>query len=161
MFDKLSFSQFVKKDILMSNRNETETSLLLKAFLRMSSTFELDQILIRIPNNDLTPALKKLIEKEYSISLKETLFKRYSVLISENKKFIKEVKDYIDIPLMNNNAEYSSYIAGLFLAKGSINSPTTSSYNFEIRAKEITKALDVRELFEAMGIVVKIRQKNN
>ena len=73
----------------------------------------------------------------------------------------KGLQDHPRMSFLSNEQLIKAYLAGLFLANGSINSPNTSSYHLEIKANSLKHAEFIVKLLEKFNINSKITKRRN
>ncbi len=118
--------------------------------------------------------LKDLYEvrSEFIVSKQKNLDKRniYRMVIDDKALEIlndldlwtdKGLQDHPRMSFLNNEEMIKAYLAGLFLANGSVNSPSTSSYHLEIKANSIKHGEFIIRLLEKFNISPKITERRN
>lgn len=179
----MSFTQEVKTEICKNELKDCCKKAELVALIQMCSSLTISkkQLFLNIKTQNPTVAkriftlLKNLYQVDTQLSMiKQPKFKKkYSYEI----KVINEVKDILrdltlwleeglnDFPseeLIKENCDGRAYLAGAFLAGGSINSPSSSNYHWEISCSEKSLASFIIRLLQRYSIKAKIiiRRKN-
>lgn len=149
MKQQISFSQYVKEEIaevysLMSNKDKP----LLAAYLRINASLILKEKKTNMVLSTENAKIAKLIyskTKEYygddvHLSFVQTFKKKmmFKIIVGAiSEDIIKDLdisflEGKISKDMVKNDEMISAYLAGAFLACGSINSPATSNYHFEM-----------------------------
>ena len=150
MNQTMSFAQTVKEEIA-SNDYESEQRIraLLAAFIRInghvSFRHKTTSIHLRTENAKVARFIYTTINSFYNKSShieyiqKNNLNKRiqYEIVIDDADQIINDLEiDFLEGKIakniIKNDDSIAGYLAGAFLASGSINSPTTSNYHMEI-----------------------------
>ena len=165
MANKITFSQVVKQEVCSETNFTIERKkALLSAYLRINGVIAFvnkdTHIKLKTDNSKtaryIYSSLKKIYGEEYfTLSFGKTKSKRplYVIEIINNTDPILEDLgvDYFEgkIPkdIAYNDETISGYIAGAFLAGGSINSPKTSNYHLEICVSSENYARWLTKLF--------------
>ena len=184
MNNKVTFSQTVKNEIASETSfSDVRKKALLSAYLRINGVlaFENKETHLRLRTDN------SKVAKYIYISLIK-IYEKRDISLSYNKKANKKTIYFIDIgnrtdEILNdlevdffegkiskniayNDETIAGYIAGAFLASGSINSPKTSNYHLEISvsnenyAKWLTKLFYKYKKIELNPRIVKRREKS-
>ena len=150
MKNKTTFSQAVKEEIVSEvSLSKERLEALLSAYIRINGVISLSNkktnVILKTENAKVAKfiysSLKKLdIEVDVSLSFlkrnnrKSTL---YEVVISDADKVLEYLsvsylEGKISKEIVYDNETISGYLAGAFLASGSVNSPKSSNYHLEI-----------------------------
>ena len=146
---KVSFTQKVKEEIVSLPFSDEHLRSLLAAFIKINGSLSYmdgqSRIILRTENAKIAKFIYHSIDKIYGIVPKfaysKTMnFKKrlsYSVIVNEGEYLIGDLEinfleGKIAKNLVFNDDMISGYIAGAFLAAGSVNSPKNSNYHLEI-----------------------------
>lgn len=169
----ISFTNEVKEEIVLNEYNERQEKDILRSFLL--STLE-----ININSQDMSldifssfpfilRFIHNILNKYYDIHknffFSEFYFgkiKKYKMSISGDiQKIEKDLKIY-DYDIEINNENCISYLIGFFLAMGSVNSPSSSTYHLEFRIKNDYVYEMIKKCFEIIDIDIKtIERRSN
>ncbi len=166
MRSKTSFTSQVKEELVTNSYPSSDRlRALLSAFIRINGSllFRHKRTLLQLNMenakigkfiyqtiNDIYHVDAELMVKE---SKRLNKHKSYSILIDENSE---EIMDDLEISflegkisknIVKNDDTISGYLAGAFLAAGSVNSPVTSNYHLEIALNSENYAKWLAKLF--------------
>lgn len=178
----MSFTSDVKLEISLKERNEEEERAELSALLQMTSSLSISSkgtaLSVKTENAPVSRAIYRLIRKRYDAQIETSVRRKMNL----NKNLIYGLKIYGDIrgilsdlgiyskrgllerPLkhiVTKDACARAYLAGAFMAGGSVNSPQTSSYHLEIKTETEVLAEFISELMERFYISSRIIQRRN
>lgn len=158
--EDISFSHFIKDEILEYDWTDKELSILFFSFLRTNGTFKRSKYIFTTTLLNWEDKITKMFERYYSLKLKpikQSTQLKYEITDSDFlESFAKEIGNLI----VNNENELKAYIAGAFVGKGWISSPKTRFYHFEIRVRHMAHSLDIQEAMDSLGIRTTTLQKN-
>ena len=146
---KVSFTQKVKEELISLSFSDEHVRALLSSFIRINGSLSYSggtsRIIVRTENAKIAKFIYHSIDRLYGIVPKfaysKTMnFKRkitYSVIVEEGDYLIGELEiNFLDGKISKNivvnNDTISGYVAGAFLASGSVNSPKNSNYHLEV-----------------------------
>lgn len=146
---KVSFTQKVKEELTTLTFSDEHMRALLSAFVRINGSLSyLDgesRIILRTENAKIAKFIYHSIDRLYGIVPKfaysKTMnFKKrlsYSVIVQEGDYLIGDLEiNFLDgkiaKTIVTNDDTISGYVAGAFLASGSVNSPKNSNYHLEV-----------------------------
>ncbi len=112
------------------------------------------------------------VRSDFAISKQKNLHKRniYSMVIDEKALEIlndldlwtdKGLLDHPRMSFLNTEEMLKFYLAGIFLATGSINSPNTASYHLEMKANSDKHAEFIIKILDKFNIVAKKAERRN
>lgn len=179
---KVSFTQKVKEEICSLPFSDEHLRAVLAAFIKVNGSLSFSgdssQIVIRTENAKIAKFIYHAVERVYGItsrfSYSKTMnFKKrlsYSVLIDEGDYLVGDLEiSFLDGKISKNivcnDDMISGYVAGAFLAAGSVNSPKKSNYHLEVAlndenyAKWFAKLLKKYKATDFEPKIVKRRQK--
>lgn len=161
MADKdLSFSHFIKNEILEYNWSERELSILFFSFLRTNGTFKKSKYIFTTTLLDWEKKITEMFRKYQGLKIKPEIQKTQLKYVITDAEFLERFANEIGNLIVNNEAELKAYIAGAFVGKGWISSPSTRFYHFEIRVRHMSHSLDIQEAMDSLGIRTTTLQKN-
>lgn len=178
----MSFSSEVKHEISTNIYHECCERAFLSAFLQINSNLIIAnkrmQIQIEIENAAIAKRLFSLLKERYQVEIDLTVVKKQK--LKKNNVYILRVMDrgmeiLEDLGIYSSkgmrNTPYSvitlkeccarAYLAGAFLASGSINAPTTANYHMEITCEGEELALYLQKLLNRFDISAKITSRRN
>lgn len=159
-----SFTQVVKEE-LCANEYESQDRLraLLAAYIRINGSMVLRNkktfVSLSTENAKIAKFIYKTIEEIYhakaelSYRTRQNGATMYSITIDEEENSIIEdleisfLEGKISKNIVRNDDTISGYLAGAFLASGSVNSPETSNYHLEISLNSENYAKWLSHLF--------------
>ena len=169
----MSFALECKKELMTIKRNTLENKALILGMLVSGAKMTEDEFIFSSTNLSISEYLIFLLERvyKYSASVDESdiqsqsFLHKYDVncqgafnIIEElelNKfgDFKKQIKD--------SQTLTSAYLAGAFLARGSVNDPETSKYHFEITLDDPKNATFVQHIMNTRNFNSKIIKRRN
>lgn len=179
---KVSFTQKVKEEICSLPFSDEHLRAVLAAFIKVNGSLSFgsgnSQIIIRTENAKIAKFIYHAVEKVYGINsrfsyTKTMNFKKrlsYRVLIDEGDYLVDDLEiSFLDGKISKNivcnDNMIAGYVAGAFLAAGSVNSPKKSNYHLEIAlndenyAKWFSKLIKKYKATDFEPKIVKRRQK--
>jgi len=176
-----SFTKEVKEEIVSNTYSKERLLAILSAFTRVNASLVMrnknDYIVYRIENSKIAKFIYGIINKLFKITpsisyLKKTnLYKNTCYLISVPNKNILDklhidfLEDKIDKSFSKTSESLGGYIAGVFLASGSVNSPRNSNYHLEVSfnnknfANQFIKLIKKYKEVNFVGKIIKRREK--
>lgn len=161
---KLSFTDFVKSEILKYKWNKKENEILIYSLVfTILKKINNNKISFRIHltnklKNDLFLRIKNTISPQ-KLTIKN--FKNSYEFCLEDEDIFNKINNYINELKIDKIELAKSYISGAFLAKGSISSPVSKYYHFEISTIYRKVIINLQEVFNYLGIKVSITSKRN
>lgn len=149
-----SFTQKVKEEIVTKPFSEERLRSLLAAFIRINGRTEIEdgekKLILKTENAKIAKFVYLTIQKIYGLNVrfayeKMMKFKKriaYRIIFEEEVDYLLgdlEVsfsEGKIAKNIVYNDDMIGGYLAGGFLAAGSVNSPTSSNYHLEIALRE-------------------------
>ncbi|MGN1398444.1 MAG: DNA-binding protein WhiA [Erysipelotrichaceae bacterium] len=178
----MSFASDVKDEIsrvqLDDNQTRARLSGVIQALASLSISNKGLSLVLNSTNANVSKAvaldLKRLydVRSEFVVSKQTKLDKRnvYSMVIDEKVKEIlndldlwtdKGLLDHPRMMFLANDEMVKAYLAGLFLAGGSVNSPSSSNYHLEIKVNSEKHGLFAIKLLDKFNIVAKLNCRRN
>ncbi len=146
----ISFTRKVKEEIVTKPFSEERLRALVAAFIKVNGRMEIKNrhiaILLQTENAKIAKFIYLIIQKIYGINIrfsygKTMKFKKrttYNIIIDQEAEYILSdleisfLEGKIAKNIVFNDDMIGGYLAGAFLASGSVNSPRSSNYHFEI-----------------------------
>lgn len=165
MNNKITFSQFIKEEICRENDfSEQRRLALLSAYIRINGviTFKNKQesVNLKTDNSKIAKYIYSKLKDKFGPNAVRLSFTknpngktRYLIEIDNNEnKLLSDLGvDYfegkISKEIAYNDETIAGYIAGAFLASGSVNSPETSNYHLEVCVNNENYAKWLMKLF--------------
>lgn len=174
----MSFAYDVKEDILKFNTATSSHPIELEGFLRSCGEIYLNPVRLVFSSSNLhilryfISLIKKLyVNIEYEIASKvlQKLDRRtiYSCIINNGADAIIEGMNLFEPiavsrdDILNNNTLSNAYLRGVFLAKGSVNAPSTSNYHLELSIDKELEALFIQRLMNSFDLNARIAKRRN
>ena len=179
----ISFAQQVKEELVLNNYESSDRlRALLSAYIRINGHISFKKketvIILQSENAKIAKFLYSTIKDIYQANCKieynqKTNLKKnitYEVIVESNGEAIIDdleisfLEGKISKNIVKNDDSISGYLAGAFLASGSVNSPVTSNYHLEIVLNNDNYAKWMLHLFNRYkntNIEPKIIQRRN
>lgn len=168
----MTFTQRVKEELCKNQYDKDQKKSILSAFLKNSHFFSINNQSIEIDLKNKSPLiiefllsiLNDLYESNKNIKFKKSKNNSEFLHISflEGINFIKQ-----DLFLESNPWNWliskkvrSDFLIGLFLSSGSINSPNSSNYHFEIKIKDLNVLKIIEKIFKKINIPFFVLNRN-
>lgn len=173
----MSFSSDVKEEVarveLPDNCKKAQLSAILQLLASIGITSDGLNLTMNISNGIIAKRIAQDlnylygIRTEIAVSKQTKLEKRNVYTLKANEK-VRDILNDLDLWIerglldhprlmfLNNDDMIKAYIAGCFLASGSVNSPTSTSYHLEIRANSEKHGDFLIKLFEKFYITAKM-----
>lgn len=177
----LSFSRIVKEEIVFNDFNSNCERAILCAMIKIVGTLSLSQsglsLTLRTENAKIASKLHKLLKDlyqphiEFRVSRKMKLKKNnvYILIVSKAREILEDlylmegigIQSIPDERLLISDDEKRAYLAGVFLACGSVNNPDTSNYHLEMSVNEEEYALFIEGLMNRYELNAKTIKRRN
>ena len=177
----VSFSRVVKEDVVFNDFESCCQKAMLCAIIKINGTLSLSSyglsLTIRTENAKIASKIHKMLKDEYDPQI-EFIVSRKMKLKKNNVYILKvtkarEILD--DLSLMDGLGFHiipdkkifqkecciRAYLAGAFLACGSVNNPETSNYHLEMRFAEEEYANFIAQLMNNFELNAKIIKRRN
>lgn len=146
----ISFTRKVKEEIVTKPFSEERLRSLVAAFIKVNGRMEIKNrhvaILLQTENAKIAKFIYLIIQQIYGINVrfsyeKTMKFKKrttYNIIIDQEAEYIMGdleisfLEGKIAKSIVFNDDMIGGYLAGAFLSSGSVNSPRSSNYHFEI-----------------------------
>ena len=146
----ISYTRKIKEEIVTKPFSEERLRSLISAFIKVNGRMEIKNrqvaILLQTENAKIAKFIYLIIQKIYGINIrfsygKTMKFKKkttYNIIIDQEADYILSdleisfLEGKIAKNIVFNDDMIGGYLAGAFLASGSVNSPQSSNYHFEI-----------------------------
>lgn len=163
----MSYTKNVKNEISLAKRNKTEYIAELSAFI-LNNVVEDNNFIIATENINIAKRYHMLIKELYNTIPKITIRRKYN--FNKNNFYILEYLNkkniLLDLGIYNKKipdkyiiddiSEKRAYIAGVFMACGSINDPKKSRYHLEFLIKDKENAVFVNDLLNEFELNSKV-----
>lgn len=178
----ISFAEKVKEESARAERDDEEKRSLLSAFIRLNGYLSIkegeERLDISSESSSIAKAIYQYLHDLYGVNARFAytrsagFLKRivYHVLLEkEPEDILNDLGiDYFFIEnpknLVSSQTQIAAYLTGAFLAKGSINSPKSSSYHLEFAFKDQNYAKWIMKLLQhypLRGFNAKLVQRRN
>ena len=167
----MSFAQDVKQEILQTALEPCEALPFLSALYRMNGRLEDNRLIFKSVSLGLVRRIRLMVKERYDLDANVSMFhqkqlrkqKMYECIVTHADQMIDELglldgQEYgglFDELMVLEPCAKIGFIKGAFLATGSINSPTSSSYHLEISATQRKLIEGIMTLFESLEIPAK------
>ena len=178
----MSFASEIKQEVALKVMKGNDARAELSALVQLSSSISLSAIgmtlVFQSENANVARRIYSLVKDSYTSNIEMFVKKKmnlkknqiYGVRVLDSvNDILKDVGVYSkrglrEVPLAkivqtDNNAR--AYLAGAFLATGSVNSPEKSNYHLEISTNTVEHAEFVAELLSRFNINAKIIERRN
>lgn len=177
----ISFSREVKEEIVFNEFNQQCERAILCAMIKIVGTLSLNQtglaLTLRTENAKIASKLHKLLKDlyqphiEFLVSRKMKLKKNnvYILKVSKAREILEDlhlmegigIQSLPDASLLKGDAQRRAYLAGVFLACGSVNNPDTSNYHLEMSVNEEDFAYYIQHLMNRYELNAKVIKRRN
>lgn len=177
----VSFSRVVKEEIVFNDFNPRCEKAILCAMIKIIGTLSLNQsgltLTLRTENAKIASKLHKLLKElyqphiEFRVSRKMKLKKNnvYILMVSKAREILEDlhlmegigIQNIPDGRLLGTDDTKRAYLAGVFLACGSVNNPDTSNYHLEMSVNEEDYAIFVEQLMNGYELNAKTIKRRN
>lgn len=176
----LSFARKVKEEIVFNDFDEECSKALLSALIKVNGTLHLGagmSLTIRFENAKIASKAHKMLKEIYHpqlelmVSRKMKLHKNnvYILKVSKAKEILDdlELMDGLSfkvspgVRILHNDPTKRAYLAGVFLASGSVNNPDTSNYHLEMSVIDEEQAQYIAHLMNEFHLNAKTIHRRN
>jgi DNA-binding protein WhiA len=173
----MSFAFEVKQQLMKDLKQHCEAISILQGLLMIHGSVHIQKegVYISFQTNHLSVA-------RFIISLNKSLYSVSSELLSKTHQSLKHIKQYhvnvydhveeiieelslldedglVSNVLVDTDCGKIGFLKGVFLASGSINSPTTSSYHFEIATVHEYQAMIIQDILDYFQLNSKVLKR--
>ena len=173
----MSFTSDVKHEIAQIDLKDCCKRAELSALIQLCSTLNISNngisLLVKTENATIAKRIWLLLKDLYNVDTQLSVMKKmnlkknniYNIRILEKSKDILidlglySKRGFLDAPLMkivNNECCAKSYLAGAFMATGSVNAPTRPNYHLEITAASKKHVDFLIKLMERFNLPAKV-----
>ncbi len=178
----MSYASEVKKELTMLEVHPEHAKAELAALIRLNGELvhrnDRIRVTVQTENAAIARRIYSLIKDLFDIQV-EVSVRRRMKLKKNNVYFIRIVKEgnevlreleildamledkKLPVSIKENNQKARSYLRGAFLARGSVNSPETSSYHLEIHSTSEAINQDNFDFMESFHLNPKIHERRN
>lgn len=177
----VSFSRVVKEEIVFNDFDYDCEKAILCAMIKIVGNLSLNQsglsLTLRTENAKIASKLHKLLKDlyqphiEFRVSRKMKLKKNnvYILVVTKAREILEDlslmegigIQNVPDAKLLETDAQRRAYLAGVFLACGSVNNPDTSNYHLEMNVAQQDYALLIEELMNRYELNAKMIKRRN
>lgn len=167
----ISFSRQVKEEIVFNDFDDCCKRALLLALLKINGTLSLTSsgmtLSLRTENAKIASKAHKILKDLYQPSIEFLVSKKmklrknnvYLVRINKAKEILEDLKMMQsatpDMAYLEKECCARAYLAGAFLAGGSVNDPSTSNYHLEISCQDEQLAAFIVDLMNRFNLHAK------
>ncbi len=177
----ISFSRVVKEEIVFNDFDIVCQKAILCAVIKMNGSLSLSHsglsLTLRTENTKVATKVHKMLKElyqpliEFRVTKKMKLNKNKVIIMSVSKA--REILSdlgimqgfgfsvYPDCNILCSDMAKRAYLAGMFLASGSVNNPMTSNYHLEMSVLEEELALFIQNLMNEHDLNAKIIKRRN
>ena len=169
----MSFSSEVKNEIAKEERTGNDARACLSALILMCSSLSFSNrgltIVVTVENAAVARTIYSLVRSRYGVDMDLSIRRRMNLnknlvyglrILSGAMDILKDLGIYssrglLEKPLMKitaNDSNARAYLAGAFMAGGSVNPPEKTNYHLEITANNEKHAAYLMELMERFDI---------
>lgn len=178
----MSFAQYVKNEITQNEVSDNEAKAQLAALIMGNASMVISNKTLQLQATFTQALIAKrfvqLVKQIYQVQTNLNTYKRvnlkkdniYEIIVHEKTKIILEdlglwtnhgLQDLVSTRLVATDKGISAYIAGWFLASGSINSPRSSNYHLEFRVNKDVHRDHLIELLSRYDIKAKSTKRRS
>ena len=177
----ISFSRVVKEEIVFNDFNTDCEKAILCAMVKIIGTLSLNQsglsLTLRTENAKVASKLHKLLKDIYQPHIEFRVLKKmklkknnvYVLVVSKAREILEDlhlmegigISSLPSEKLLKSGDEKRAYLAGLFLACGSVNNPDTSNYHLEMSVNEEEFALYIENMMNEYDLNAKVIKRRN
>lgn len=178
----MSFASEVKEEVIRLDLNENQRKARLSAVIQLLASVSISSSGLSINFKTSSASLIKMVsmdikeiyqcKSEITVEKQTNLNKRnlYGLSIVEKTKEIlndldlwtdKGIQEHPRLMFLKNDDMIRAYLAGCFIACGSINSPRTTDYHLEIKANSVSFGQFLIKLLEKFYITAKLSHRRN
>lgn len=178
---KVSFSREVKEEVVFNDFEHCCSKAILAAIIKCNGTLSLSSqgaaITIRTENAKIASKIHKILKEiyepniEFLVSRKMKLKKNnvYKLKVSKAREILDDLSllsgfAFGNIPsphVISKDCCKRAYLAGIFLACGSVNNPDTSNYHLELAVDSDDFASYLSELMNRYELGAKLIKRRN
>lgn len=167
----ISFSRQVKEEVVFNDFDDCCKKALLLALIKINGTLSLTSngmaISLRTENAKIASKAHKILKDLYQPSIEFLVSKKmklrknnvYIVRINKAREILEDLhiltSDIPDNKVLEKECCARAYLAGAFLAGGSVNNPSTSNYHLEISCQNAELAAFIVELMNRFHLNAK------
>lgn len=178
---KVSFARQVKEEVVFNDFDICCQKAILSAIIKINGTLSLSHqgllLTIRTENAKIASKIHKMLKEVYNpqieflVSRKMKLKKNnvYILKVSKAKEILENLgfmnglgfQLLPDPKLVKKECCKRAFLAGVFLASGSVNNPETSNYHLELSVNEEEYALFIQKLINRFHLNAKLIKRRN
>ena len=173
----MSFTTEVKKEVAQNILKDCCRKAQLSALIQLCSTLSINSqgmiIVIKIGNAAIAKRILAMLKEDFQIETELSVIRKmnlkknniYQIRILQNAKQVlddlgiltpKGLQKHPAYKLVQKECCARAYLAGAFMAMGSINAPNKVNYHLEIAANEVAHATFIQKLMNRFDLSAKI-----
>ena len=177
-----SFAKEVKEEILMNERTDPQFKAELSGLLQFLSTISISNrgltIVIRTENAKISRFVMALLKEYYGAVIETSIVRKMKLnknkvyllrVMNKGREILEDLGLWTEEGLMShpsrafvNNREMArAYLAGCFLASGSVNDPKKTDYHMEISANREEQGKFILRALKKLGLNGKMIPRRN
>lgn len=178
----MSFTTDVKKEAASNTLKPCCRKAELSALIQLCSTLSISQqgmiVVVKTENATIAKRIWTMIKEEFHVECDLSVIKKmnlkknniYQIRILHNSREILDelgiltgrgLQDHPAYKLIQKDCCARAYLAGAFMAMGSVNAPTKTSYHLEIATNDVAHAEFIQKLMHRFGMPAKIITRRN
>lgn len=178
----MSFSSDVKQEVAQKIMNGSDQRAEMSALIKMTSSLSLSNrgmtIFVSVENAAVARTIYRTMKERYQCEIDLSIKKKMNLkknnvyrlrIVGSAMSILEDLGIFsdngpLDRPparMVNSESNARAYLAGAFLASGSINPPEKTSYHLEITAASAKHAQFLVDLMERFRISAKVIERRN
>lgn len=151
MENKISFAEFVKNEIVDFNWDDRQLDILFFSFLKNNHSFRLEKFVVGTSLISKEKFFLKQFKKFYDIEPEVIRLETKINFVIQDKEFVDNFYKKESKLKLKNDDERKAFIAGAFIGKGWVSSPSSRTYHLEFRIGNMSHSLNLQESLLALG----------
>ncbi len=178
----MSFTTDIKKEVANNELKDCCVIAQLSALIQLCSTLQITSngmmILIKTENASVAKRMITIVKKEFGCETELSVIKKmnlkknniYQIRIINKCKEILDKLEILTAKGLQEHPSYNltkkdccarSYLAGAFMAMGSVNAPNKSNYHLEIKTNVLSHGVYIQKLMLRFDLPAKIIKRRN
>lgn len=178
----MSFTTEVKKEAASNELKDCCRRAELSALIQLCSTLSISSqgmiLVVKTENATIAKRIWTMLKEEFQVECDLSVIKKmnlkknnvYQIRILQNSRVILDELGILTGRGLQNHPAYKlvqkeccarAYLAGAFMAMGSVNAPTKTSYHLEVATNEIAHAQFIQKLMQRFDMPAKIITRRN
>ncbi|ATG97637.1 DNA-binding protein WhiA [Mesoplasma lactucae] len=178
----MSFALEVKEEVVSHSFDFEQEKAFLAGFIKYNGEMIFSNGILRLRlttiSNRIARSLLSFVKHHYTGETEVSIFQTQTLkknkifnitLIGKVKEFLLDLgiiddnfKSKVEVKeeYLNSSTNFRAYVAGMFVAIGSVNSPTTTNYHLELQFKEEADALYFKQVIKKYGFPFKVLKRS-